>query len=153
MIDLRQFLAGAFLLLSAMSALAADIGIEGAVLREPPSAANVAGGYAIITNGGDTADRLIGAEADFAERVEIHRMAMKNGVMSMEEIEGGLEIPGNGKAVLKPGANHLMFMGLLETPAAGETRSVTLHFEQAGRVEVPFEVWTLSDTLKLRNNE
>ncbi|MEM6464569.1 MAG: copper chaperone PCu(A)C, partial [Pseudomonadota bacterium] len=81
------------------------------------------------------ADRLIGGSAAFAGKVEIHDMVVENDVMKMREIEGGLEIPAGGEVTLERGGLHVMFMQLQEPMKEGETRTVTLEFENAGAVE------------------
>ena len=89
--------------------------------------------YMTIRNPTDTPDRLIKAESNVSEVVELHNMAVKDGVMTMYPVEA-IEIPANGEAVLKPGSFHVMLIGLNRDLVAGETMSVTLTFEQAGEV-------------------
>jgi hypothetical protein len=78
---------------------------------------------------------LIKAQSDVSQVVELHNVAMKDGVMSMYPVEA-IEVPANGEAVLKPGSFHVMLIGLTRDLVAGETMSVTLTFEQAGDVTV-----------------
>lgn len=108
--------------------------------RATPGGAKVAAGYLKIENTGAETDHLVGGSADFAGRVEVHSMSMKDGVMSMKALPEGLEVPPNGSVELKPGADHLMFLEIKEPLAEGETRKVTLTFERAGSVEVPLPV-------------
>lgn len=89
--------------------------------------------YMTIRNPSATPDRLIKAESNVSEVVELHNMAMKDGVMSMYPVEA-IEIPANGEAVLKPGSFHVMLIGLNRDLLAGETMTVTLTFEQAGTI-------------------
>ena len=89
--------------------------------------------YMTIRNPGNTPDRLIKAQSDVSQVVELHNMAMKEGVMSMYPVEA-IEIPANGEAVLKPGGFHVMLIGLNRDLLAGETMTVTLTFEQAGEI-------------------
>lgn len=124
--------------------------VETPVLPAPPKTARVAAGFAIIHNKGKEADRLVGVSADFATMVEIHRTNIVDGVMSMDAADNGLEIPANGRVVLKPGGTHLMLMGLSDHPKVGEIRALTLHFEKAGDLTVPFAVWSIGEALKLR---
>ena len=64
--------------------------------RATPKGASVGGAYMTITNKGPEADRLIGASSPAANKLEVHQMAVNNGVMSMRPVPGGLEIePGN----------------------------------------------------------
>jgi copper(I)-binding protein len=106
---------------------------------ETADTARAAGGFMLIENAGDTDDRLIRVEADFA-RVELHTHQMTDGVARMMEI-GVIDVPAGGTAVLEPGGLHVMFMGLGgEGFDAGDRFTATLVFENAGRVDVMFDV-------------
>ena len=89
--------------------------------------------YMTIRNPSSTPDRLIKAQSDVSKVVELHNVAMKEGVMSMYPVEA-IEIPANGEAVLKPGSFHVMLIGLNRDLVAGDTMTVTLTFEQAGEI-------------------
>ena len=89
--------------------------------------------YMTIRNPNTTPDRLIKAESNVAQVVELHNMAMKDGVMSMYPVEA-IDIPANGEAVLKSGSFHVMLIGLTRDLLAGDTMTVTLTFEQAGEI-------------------
>ncbi len=83
---------------SRLPALAHQARIGTLVIHHPwtwatPSGAAVAGGYTIIENTGRTADRLVGGGIGAAAGFALHDMAMKDEVMSMSLVEGGLEIP------------------------------------------------------------
>ncbi|MBS0395568.1 MAG: copper chaperone PCu(A)C, partial [Proteobacteria bacterium] len=54
---------------------AADIEVESAWLRPTPPGATVAAAYLVVHNRGDRPDRLEGAAAARAARVELHRSA------------------------------------------------------------------------------
>lgn len=120
-----------------------DLVIEGGWTREPPPGASVAGGYMTITNTGDASDTLVGGSAPFAERFEVHEMAVEDGMMRMAPVPGGLLIPAGESVMLQPGGYHVMFMGITDAPAAGETASVTLRFEKAGEVTLTLPVATM----------
>lgn len=117
-----------------------DVIVERAWTRATPPTATVAAGYMTIRNVGETADRLIGAEAGFAGRTELHTMAMDGGVMRMREVEEGFEIPAGGEIVLAPGGDHVMFMALSGPLGQGERRETTLVFEKAGALDVVLPV-------------
>lgn len=102
--------------------------------------APVAGGFFTVTNTGAEQDRLIGAASAVADRLEVHEMAMDGDVMRMRQLKDGLAIPAGETVELKPGGYHIMFMGLNQPLVEGETVIVTLIFEKAGEVEVPFSV-------------
>lgn len=125
---------------SAHSFKLGDLVIDQPYARATPPNAKVAGGYLMITNNGDEADRFIGASADFAKRVEIHKMAMENDVMKMSPVPEGLEIPAGGSVQLKPGSFHLMFMSIATQLNEGDVQTITLEFEKSGKIEVVFNV-------------
>lgn len=108
--------------------------------RATPVGAKVAGGYLTLQNGGSTPDRLLGGSSDIAGRIEIHEMAVKDGVMTMRPLEKGLEVKPGASVELKPGGYHVMFMDLKRQLKEGETVKVTLSFEKAGTLPVEFAV-------------
>ena len=114
--------------------------IEAPWLRATPGGAKVGAGYLRITNTGSEADRLTGASMPLAARGEVHEMTMQNGVMHMAALAQGLAIPPGKTVELKPGGFHLMFLDLKGPLKQGDTVDVTLTFEKAGSVAVPFPV-------------
>jgi copper(I)-binding protein len=114
--------------------------------RATPAGAKVAGGYAAIENAGSEPDRLVSATAEIAGHVEIHQMAMTDGVMTMRLMPDGLSVPANGRAALAPGGYHLMFLELKRPLKAGEDFAGTLTFEKAGTVDVRFTVEAIGAT-------
>lgn len=125
-----------------------DLSIEAPAIRATVPNAKVAGGFMIIKNTGKQADRLIGGSASFAGKVEIHKMAVTDGIMRMRKLSDGLEIPAGGSVHLKPGGFHVMFMKLGEQMKEGETRKAIVKFKNAGKVEVEFAVKSIAATMK-----
>ncbi|MBZ9996947.1 copper chaperone PCu(A)C [Mesorhizobium sp. BH1-1-4] len=117
-----------------------DLEIEHPWSRATPAGAKVAGGYFTILNKGSAADRLLSISSDVSDKAELHQMGVKDGVMTMRPVDGGLEIPAGGKVALAPGGYHLMFIGLKRQPKQGEKFAATLTFEKAGTVSVEFAV-------------
>jgi copper(I)-binding protein len=99
-----------------------------------------------IDNHGAAPDRLMAARAEAADHVEIHQMAEKDGVATMRMVEGGVEVPANGKLAFSPGGYHLMMMGLKQPLKQGERAKGTLTFEKAGSVKVEFAVGGMGET-------
>lgn len=117
-----------------------ELVIDHPYTRATPPNAKVAGGYLTITNNGNEADRFIAASAEFSDRVEIHKMEIKNDIMKMMPIPEGLEIPAGGSVELKPGSFHLMFMSISSPLVEGEMQKVTLEFEKSGKVEISLAI-------------
>jgi len=119
---------------------AGDLVITQAWSRATPGGAKTGGGYLTIENKGSTPDRLIGASADVAAKVEMHEMSMKNGVMTMRPLDKGLTIEPGKTVKLAPGGYHLMMMDLKGPLKQGDKVPVTLEFEKAGKVQVSLDV-------------
>ena len=125
---------------SAQDGKAGDLVVTQAWSRATPGGAKIAGGYLTIENKGAAADRLIGAAADVAGKVEVHEMAMNNGVMTMRALDKGLAIEPGKTVKFAPGGYHLMLMDLKSPLKQGDKLPVTLEFEKAGKVKVAFDV-------------
>ena len=95
-----------------------------------------AAGFLTVLNRTDSADILLDVSGRFAQRVELHRSSMVDGMMKMIHQRDGVTIPAGGDLLLEPGSYHLMFMGLAQPFVVGETYSVQLSFQQAGVIEV-----------------
>jgi copper(I)-binding protein len=119
---------------------AGDLTLTAGWLRAMLPGQPAGGGYVTISNAGSTPDRLVAVSTPAAGKSEIHMMEMKNDVMVMRPVDGGLEIPAGGTVELKPGGFHLMFMQMTEPFAEGATVPVTLEFEKAGKVELMLPV-------------
>ena len=119
---------------------AGDLVISQAWSRATPKGAKVAGGYLTIENKGSTPDRLVRGSGDIAGKVEVHEMAMNNGVMTMRPLDKGLVIEPGKTVKLAPGGYHLMMFDLKGPLKQGDKVPVTLEFEKAGKVTVSLDV-------------
>lgn len=104
--------------------------------RATPPGTPTGGGFMVIHNDGDSADRLLGGYSDFTVDISIHQTTLEDGIMKMQPLPTGLEIPAGGSVSLEPGSYHLMLMGLESPLVEGDRRSITLEFEKAGTIEV-----------------
>lgn len=119
---------------------AGDLVISQAWSRATPGGAKVAGGFMTIENKGSAPDKLVGVSAEIAGKVEVHEMAMDNGVMKMRPLDKGLVIEPGKTVKLAPGGYHLMLQDLKGSFKEGEKVPVTLEFEKAGKVAVSLDV-------------
>ncbi|MCB1493746.1 MAG: copper chaperone PCu(A)C [Rhodobiaceae bacterium] len=126
---------------AAAPALAADtIKIENAWTRATPPGAAAGGGFLTITNTGPEDDTLVGGSAPGVGKTEIHMMEVKDGIMKMAPVPGGLTIPAGETVTLKPGSYHVMFMKLDKPFVEGEMLDATLTFAKAGDMPVHFMI-------------
>jgi periplasmic copper chaperone A len=148
LMSIARGMAGAFLIANfpatplhaADEVKAGDLVITQAWSRATPGGAKTAGGYLTIENKGSTPDRLIGGAANVAGKVEVHEMAMDNGVMKMRPLDKGLTIDPGKSVKLAPGGYHLMMTDLKSPLKKGDKLPVTLEFEKAGKVTVSLDV-------------
>ncbi|NBM20309.1 copper chaperone PCu(A)C [Streptomyces sp. GC420] len=111
-----------------------DLKVSGAYIPQPVTD-GMAGGFLVISNHGDGADRLTGVSSDIADDVTIHKTENQR----MVEVSS-FAIPAHGELVLERGGNHIMFMDLKKKPLEGEKVSVELRFEKADPIEVDVPV-------------
>jgi copper(I)-binding protein len=94
-----------------------------------------------IENTGSGADRLVGLSTDVAESASVHETKTDaSGMMSMQPVEGGLEVPANGSVSLKPGGYHVMLMKLKSPLVTDDTFKLTLKFQSGKDVVVDVTV-------------
>lgn len=141
----KSLAAATALTLVSLSALAQDYTVGDLTLthawtRATPPKAKAGGGFVEITNNGSEDDRLIAVSSDVAGKVELHEMAVTDGVMKMREMENGIEVPAGETVTLQPGGLHIMFMGLNQSFEEGTMVPVVLTFEKAGDVAVELAV-------------
>lgn len=56
--------------------------------------------------------------------------------MKMRPVEGGLDVPPGTTIEFKPGAYHIMLLGLRHKPDEGQRFPLTLTFAKAGTVKI-----------------
>jgi hypothetical protein len=124
----------------------AKIDIEQPWARATPAGAATGAVYMTLANKTGTADRLTAAASDVAGKVQIHEMAVVNGVMKMRELASGLAIPAGGSVTLKPGGYHVMLIGLKNRLVAGQTLPLTLTFAKAGTISITVPIQPIGAT-------
>ena len=111
-----------------------DLWVRGSV----PGQTNGAG-YMTINNPTGVSDRLLSAQSEASNRLELHTVITENGVAKMRQVPG-IDVPAKGSAKLAPGGFHMMFLQLTGPFKQGEVVPVVLKFEKAGEVRVNFTV-------------
>ncbi len=98
--------------------------VDQAVVRLSPNTATPAAGYFTVHAGGDPVT-LRAVTSDAAVRVEMHDSIMKNGMMSMVQLDS-VNIPAKGVVKFEPGSRHLMLWQV--DPSAVSSGKITLTF-------------------------
>lgn len=121
-----------------------DLMIEHPVARETAATAMTGAGYLTVINTGETDDVLVEVRADFP-RVMMHDTETIDDISKMFHLET-LAIPAGATVTFAPGGKHIMFMGLKGDPfEEGETVPATLVFENAGEIEIEFNVEKMTE--------
>lgn len=127
---------------NAMALDTSSYGFENGFVRETPSTTTAA--YIVIHNTTDKDDTLIGASADWAERIELHEVKPDaHGVMKMQQIPN-MPLAAQSELELKPGGYHMMIFGVKNKLAQGTEQTITLEFEKAGKIAQKFIVQPIS---------
>ena len=149
-------LAAATLLLTGCAASAQDEALEAAAATPPVTVTNayvkatdassvmgdmfMTGAFMEITNNTDAPLTLVGGEADFAMEVQVHEVV--DGKMQMKD--GGFTIEPGATRVLKPGGDHMMFVGMTAGLAAGAEVTFTAVFLEGQTVDITAPVKVLN---------
>lgn len=138
--QMRHWIAALSLAASACgpSSGAPQLSFADAWIRESPDRSSAA--YVTIANGGSGADRLTEVAVAGGGKASIHESRTSNGIARMSPLPNGLEIPAKADTELRPGAAHLMLMGLASPPRSGDRLTLFMTFERSGEKAVEFEV-------------
>jgi copper(I)-binding protein/putative intracellular protease/amidase len=114
---------------SAVSEGGADkLVVRDAWIQEMPPSSRLTAAHMVIENLSPKETALIGAVANIAEAVELHRAEMDNGMMRMSKLDR-IKVP-IGKTDLT-GELHIMLIGLRAHLKEGDRVALTLQFENS----------------------
>ncbi|WP_022729888.1 copper chaperone PCu(A)C [Fodinicurvata sediminis] len=101
--------------------------------------------YLTLENTGAEADRLVGAEVDFARASSFRAPVMdEEGNYGMKQVQA-IAVQGGDSITLQPGGAQIVLEDLQGEYRAGDHFHMTLTFEKAGRVEVEVLVEDLDE--------
>jgi len=123
------------LLLATLPALAAGLSVTNAWSRSTPPVAKVGVVYFTLKNDTGKSDRLLKLSTSVAEKVEVHRTEVLDGIARMREV-AVLHVDAGQTLEFKPGGMHVMLMGLRKPLVAGTAYELDLLFEVAGARKV-----------------
>ncbi|WP_110204936.1 copper chaperone PCu(A)C [Nocardioides daejeonensis] len=110
---------------------------RGTVGSEDPT---MSAAFMMLDNAGTEDVTLESASSDVAGRTELHEMAMKDGKMVMQQVEGGIVVPAGKDMLLQPGGYHVMLMDLNRELVPGEEINLVLGFSDGSNVTVTVPV-------------
>ena len=94
---------------SGSAALACDLKVTAAWIREAPPNAMTLAGYAVLSNVGNQPLQVVSVTSTAFDAVELHESISANGMTSMRPV-GTLEIVAHGKIEFAPNGKHFMLM-------------------------------------------
>jgi len=100
--------------------------------RPSPPAATTAAIYLTIGNETEVAETLVGVITEACRVTELHASSMDDGVMNMQQMEAGIEIPASTTVVLQPGGMHIMCIDKMTDFAPNELLHLELEFVDGG---------------------
>jgi copper(I)-binding protein len=126
-------------LLSATAIAAESLRVQDPWIREAPPNAMALGAFMTVTNSSDKARVMVKVSSAVAEKVELHRTVMEDGVAKMIA-QAAIEVPAKGEVKLAPGGLHIMLINPKQALKAGDKVEITLEFKDGARIPVTFEV-------------
>lgn len=103
-------------------------------VKDRPGAA-----YFTLT-GGETENRLLSVTSPQVIKVELHETNMKDGVMSMQVIDGGVAVPKGGTVAFEPSGKHAMLYDIAPSVKVGGTIKLAFTYANGRTVEVDAKV-------------
>jgi copper(I)-binding protein len=123
-----------------------DLVITQPWVRAAPKGTELTSSYVTIENKGTAADRLVGGSTEVAEKLQIQKTSKMGGATTAEPLEGGLGFAPGEKVALLPGSFKLALLKLKSKLTKGTVVPITLEFEKAGKINVPFDVLGAAST-------
>ena len=110
-------------------ATSADLEFTDVWTRQPAAGQPNSAVYGTVTNTGGTDVTITGASVEITDRVELHEVLMEDGLMTMQEREGGFVVPAGGSITLEPGGLHVMVFGIDAETYPTDALDVTFNFD------------------------
>jgi copper(I)-binding protein len=116
-----------------VTAAQAQVTVKEAWVRATVPQQQATGAFMQLSAAKDT--KLVAASSPVTPVVEVHEMAMQDGVMRMRQVPS-VALPAGKTVELKPGGYHVMLLDLKQQVKEGDTVPLTLVFEgQDGKRE------------------
>ena len=112
-----------------------QLSVRDAWVAEALPGQSMTAAYMIIANEGDVDEELLSVESEVAERVELHKIEQQGEMMRMQKVGSIMVAPGQ-EVELKPGALHVMLIGLTREIKEGDTVEFKLTFESGASLTV-----------------
>lgn len=126
-------------LLASAAAVAGELEIDDARVREVLPGRSLTAGFFSVTNHTGRDCALRGGETSAAGTVEVHGHQHKDGMVRMRRVQE-LSVPAGETVVLEPGGYHLMLINTADFPAPEQVIDMALDFGDCGILTVEMAV-------------
>ncbi len=134
-------------LLSASTLFASNIQVKDAYVRATPPGLPNSAAFMTVENNTAKDIAIVKASSKVSKVVELHTHSMKDGVMKMYQVPK-IDVPANGKTVLKPGGFHVMLIGLHNPLKVGEEVTLTLELSNGESKTITAPIKTVMGGMK-----
>ena len=121
-----------------------DIVVSEAQVQVPIPGKNLTSAYFLLRNKGEHPRHLVGVQADFAARAELHGHEMKDGMARMRRQDSVLIAPGS-ELRFKSGGHHVMLFDLKLRPRTGDLLELVLEFDDGSHKRVNVQAVSVFD--------
>jgi copper(I)-binding protein len=140
---MRRFLSALALAVATASPSGASLAqtkieVADAWARPPIGQTRNTAAYLTLNNRGSAPDRLLSASTPAAGKAEMHTTVREGEVMRMRDVQN-VELKPGAAVKFAPGGLHLMLLDV-KPLKAGDTFTLTLQFEKAGKQDVAVAV-------------
>lgn len=122
-------------ILLSINSFAADIVVSEQHVRATPPHSKNSAAFLTITNTTERSVKLVAANSDISERIELHTHIKEDGMMKMRQVNSVL-IDANNSTALQPGGYHIMFLGLKSDLTEGQNVKIALYFDNGDEITI-----------------
>ena len=122
-------------LLASLPALGGTLAVTNAWSRSTPPGVTVGVAYFTLKNDTGKSDRLLKISSPIAEKAQVHRTEVLDGIARMREV-AVLHVDAGQELRFEPNGMHVMLMGLKKPLVEGQSFELDLVFEVAGARKV-----------------
>lgn len=127
-------------------AVQAQTKLENCAIQEVLPGKNMTGGFARFVHTGAPVEIVRAEVPTISQRIELHSMAMKNGVMEMIPLTNPkLEA---GERIFKKGADHVMLFDIKENPKVGSIHKMRVFFSNGTLASCDAVVKSVEEVMK-----
>lgn len=121
-----------------------DMVVSEAQVQVPIPGKNLTSAYFVLRNKGEHPRQLVGVQADFAARTELHGHEMKDGMARMRRQDSVIIAP-RSELRFESGGHHVMLFDLKLRPRTGDVLELVLEFGDGSHKRVSAQAVSVFD--------